>query len=436
MHQDECIRNVAYEALGRLCNISGNTFTTSEVGVLIDTIVSNRDPNARAGCAMALGSIHSLLGGMAAGYHLKSIHGVLMSLCKDPHPAVHFWAIEAMSKVADSAGLTFSPYVSSTLGMLAQLWTCDTHNEESASVATSNTEIEHPTSDIIAHGIDCMINVLGPDLQDISKVRDLIFILVKQFDIDDMSIIRAESLRCWEHISMYASRQIDFSTYVRRLQPDLNSNQANIRDIAIDGLYNLMRRDAEAVLGAANVQLEDQIWAVLNDSPSQQGIKNCLEVWLGQTSLTKTDQWITRCQNIVTKIASKSVVEAVQPAITQTQAAPDLQDEEVAGFATSNNAKEENQPVPDAVQELLPWRVRAFAVDCLSHLLAIVGRDIQLDPGSSAGHALQNRIADVIRLAFLSSTSDVVELRIGGLKLIDQILTVSERLYPIRIQKC
>lgn len=401
--------------------------------MLIDTIVSNRDPNARAGCAMALGSIHSLLGGMAASYHLKNIHGVLMSLCKDPHPAVHFWAIEALSKVADSAGLTFSPYVSSTLGMLAQLWTCDTHNEESASLATSNTEIEHPTSDIIAHGVDCLINVLGPDLQDMSKARDLIFTLVKQFETDDMCIIRAESLRCWEHISLYASSQIDFSTYVRRLQLDLNSHQVSIREIAIDGLYNLMRRDAEAVLDAADVQLEEQMWAVLNDSPSQQGIRNCFEVWLGQTSLAKTDQWITRCQNIVTKIASKSVVEAAQPPFAQTQPAPDLQDDEVAGFATSNNVKEENPPVPDAVQELLPWRVRAFALDCLSNLLAIVGREIQLDLDSFAGHALQNRIADVIRLAFLSSTSDVVELRIGGLKLIDQILTVSEHLYPIRI---
>lgn len=428
VHQDECIRNVAYEALGRLCNLSGNLFTTNEVSVLIDTIVSNRDPNARAGCAMALGSIHSLLGGMAAGYHLKSIQGVLMSLCKDPHPAVHFWAIEALSKVADSAGLTFSPYVSSTLGMLAQLWTCDTHNEESASLATSNTEIEHPTSDIIAHGIDCLINVLGPDLQDMSKARDLIFTLVKQFEVDHMSIIRAESLRCWEHIFLYASSQIDFSTYVRRLQRDLNSPQAKIREIAIDGLYNLMRRDAEAVFGAADAQLEDQIWAVLDESSSQQGIKNVLEVWLGQTSLTKSDQWITRCQNVVTKIASKSG-QPVQPAVAQIAAAPDLQDEEVAGFATSGNAKEENPPAADAVQELLPWRVRAFALECLSHLLAIVGRDIQMNPDSPAGHALQNRIADVIRLAFLSSTSDVVELRIGGLKLIDQILTVSERLF-------
>lgn len=426
IHQDECIRNVAYEALARLCNISGNTFTANQVSVLIDTIVSNRDPHARAGCAMALGSIHSLLGGMAAGYHLKSIHSVLMSLCKDPHPAVHFWAIEALSKVADSAGLTFSPYISSTLGMLAQLWTCDTHNEESASLATSNTEIEHPTSDIIAHGIDCLINVLGPDLQDMSKARDLILTLVKQFEVDGMTIIRAESLRCWEHIFLYASGHVDFSTYVRRLQRDLDSPQAEIREIAIDGLYNLVRRDAEAVLLAADVQLEDQIWVILTDSPGQQGIRNILEVWLGQTSLTKTDRWISQCQNVVTKIASKSV-EAAQPAVSQTPAAPDLQDEEVAGFATSGNAKEETPSASDAVQELLPWRVRAFAVDCLSNLLAIVGRDVQLDPDSLAGHALQNRIADVIRLAFLSSTSDVVELRIGGLKLIDQILTVSER---------
>jgi hypothetical protein len=37
-----------------------------------------------------LGCIHSQIGGMAAGLHLKTIVGVLMSLCNDPHPVVYW----------------------------------------------------------------------------------------------------------------------------------------------------------------------------------------------------------------------------------------------------------------------------------------------------------------------------------------------------------
>ncbi|KAB8291869.1 hypothetical protein EYC80_006649 [Monilinia laxa] len=121
VHQDQYVRHIGYESLARLCNSSGNTYTNQEIKHLIDTIVSNREPSARAGCAMALGCIHSQVGGMAAGFHLKTILGILMSLCNDPHPTVHIWALESLSRVADSAGLTFSGYVASTLGMLCQL---------------------------------------------------------------------------------------------------------------------------------------------------------------------------------------------------------------------------------------------------------------------------------------------------------------------------
>ena len=423
MNQDRYIRNVAYSALGRLCNSSGNTFTTNEINTLIDIIVSNRDPNARAGCAMALGSIHSHVGGMAAGYHLKKIHSILMSLCSDPHPAVHSCAIEALSQVADSAGLTYSGYVSSTLGLLAQLWTCDTHNEDSATIMTSNYEVESPTPIVITRCVDSLVNVLGPDLQDMSKVRELILTLIRQFEIDDLPMVQAEGLRAMEHMYLYDSRHIEFRSYVRQLQDDLHSQHHLIRVIAVDGLYNLMRRDAQQVLEAARDGLEDQIWVLLNENPKQEGIHNIIQAWLGQTSLSETSQWVMRCQRVLTKTTTKHE-ERMPDVVSKKTAVPDLQDEEVAGFASSDGIDQGSAATIDTGQELLRWQVRGFALKSLSDLIAIVGKDIELDAESAAGHALQQKIGDVVRIAFLASTSSVVELCIGGLRLIDQILTV------------
>lgn len=372
---------------------------------------------------MALGSIHSNVGGMAAGFHLKKIHGILMSLCSDPNPAVHFCAIEALSQVAESAGLTFSGYVSSTLGLLAQIWTCDTHNEESAVMAISNYEIQFPTTVVIAHSIDSLVNVLGPDLQDMSKARELMMRLVRQFELDDLPMVQAEGLRSWEHINLYDSGHVDFAAYVRQLQKNLVSQHQILREIAIDGLYNLIRRDAQRVLEAANEGLEDQIWNILNDDPDQEGIKNIIQAWLGQSSLTQASKWVSRCQQVLTKTTSKraevSPLESKKAAVI-----PDLQDEEVAGFAASEGKDQSSIITPDSAQELLRWQVRAFAMQCLSDLIATIGRDIDLDPESGAGHELQQKIADVVRMAFLASTSSVVELCVGGLKLIDQVLMV------------
>ncbi|KZF21359.1 HEAT repeat protein-like protein [Xylona heveae TC161] len=419
IHNDEYVRNIAYEGIGRLCSSAGNAFTTSEIKHLVDMIVTNREPNARAGCAVALGCIHSQVGGMAAGYHLKTILSILMSLCNDPHPVVHFWALDGLARVADSAGLTFAGYVSSTLGMLARLYVADTHNEEVSSIATSNIEAGHPTTAALARCTDSLINVLGPDLQDMAKVRDLVTTLVTQFQTEVDPLVLIESLKCLEHFALYASGQMDFALYVRILQSHLKSASAELRDVAIDGLYNLMKRNAEEVIQTADAGLEEQLWLTLDDAPHHEGMRNLIRNWLQQTSLSHSGLWVDRCQNILTKARKTEEVSEVPKAA----AMPDLQDEEVAGFAAASGAAKEEAGDPlGAGQELLRWQVRTFAMDCLSEMLAVVGREVTAGETEQAHNILQQRIADIVRLAFSASTADVIELRIWGLRVIDQIL--------------
>ncbi|EFQ85952.1 hypothetical protein PTT_18940 [Pyrenophora teres f. teres 0-1] len=418
---DPFIRNLAGEALGRLCNSSGNALTTAEVNYLVDQIVANREPNARSGYAVALGCIHSQLGGMAAGFHLKNILGILMSLGNDPHPVVHFWAIDSLSRVADSAGLSFSSYVASTLGMLAQLYAADTHNEESASLASSNIEIDIPTPAVIARCVDSTINVLGPDLQDAAKARDLIMTLVGLFQSDADDLIVIEGLRCQEHISLYAPGYMDFSAYVKHLQRSVESSSAQIRDMAIDGLHNLMRRDTEEVIRAADSGLEDQLWHVLDRDSEHEVVRNIIRNWLHQTGLSDTATWVQRCHSVLTKTKKVETQDKIE--VKPKAGATDLQDEEVAGFASASNAPgAEPGDGAQVSQELLKWQVRTFGMDCLSELVAMISKEAAFRDESPCVMALQQRVADVVRIAFSASTAGVVQLRIRGLRIIDQVL--------------
>ena len=428
INPDKCIRHAASEALGRLCNRSGNTFTTNAVDGLVETIVSNRDPNARAGCATALGSIHTNVGGMAAGFHLRKIHGVLMSLCSDPHPTVHFWATEALAKVAESAGLTFSGYVPSTLGLLAQLWMSDTHGEESEILASSNEESELSTPVAISRSVCSLINVLGPDLQDMRQVRELLLSLVKQFDVDDSALIQAQALQCWEHIYLYAPAVVNNIEYARQLQNGLLQSNMASHEIAVDGLYSLMKRsNAQETLEAATNSFEEQIWLALEIPSLFMGIQSVIKVWLGQTCLTHTSQWITRCQEVLTKTTTKieDSGKGNKPKETASSAA-DYQDEEAARLGLGTTKDDDADGVTTR-QELLRWQTRLLALQCLSEVLLTGGKELQADPVSSAGLILQSRVADLIRMGFLASTSSVLELRIAGLDLIDQVLTVSHQ---------
>ncbi|KKZ66608.1 hypothetical protein EMCG_07722 [[Emmonsia] crescens] len=421
-HPDPIVRCIGSEALGRLCNSSGNAFTNSQINSLVDSIVENRDPSTRAGCATALGCIHSQVGGMAAGFHLKTIVGVLMSLCSDPHPVVHFWALEGLGRVAESAGLTFSAYVSSSLGMLARLYIADTHNEEASSVATSNLEVAFPTTVAIGRCVDSLINVLGPDLRDITKTRELIFTLVKEFQLEKSTALVAESSKCLDHLSLYAPNHMDFSAYVRWLQQELASKNTSMQDAAIRGFNNLMKRDADLVVRTASPSLEDELWLAFDSASDNEALKNIIRNWLQQTGLTDTDVWIQRYQKVLTKTRSK-VDDAPPPTTINTAAIHDIPDDEVAGFAAAVGG-EQGEPANESSsgQELLRWQTRNFVMSCLSELLSMVSRRLLPDQTIPAEMALQERVGDIIRMAFSASTANVIELRVWGLKIIDQVL--------------
>ena len=395
-----------------------------EINYLVDMIVTNREPSARAGCAVALGCIHAQVGGMAAGLHLKTIYGILMSLANDPHPTVHFWAIEGLSRVGESAGLTFAGYVPSALGMLSQVYVSDSHNDEVATTGFSNLEIQMPTNLVIARCLDALINVLGPDLQDIAKARDMILTLIRQLEMEEDPLILVEGLRSLENFSLYASKHMDFANYVQNLQRDIGSPHDPLRNIAIDGLYNLVKRNANRVVEVASSTFNDDLWMALDESPQHDGIRNILWSWLEQTCRSDTILWLQRCQDILTKTLSRRDAQP-QSAPVKSAVTIDLQDEEVAGFATEPGVnKSEGETAVVIGKEPLKWQVRTFALECLSYLLAAVEKDMFIDEPSASEAALQQRLSDVIRIAFSASTANVVELRVWGLRIIDQVLKV------------
>lgn len=426
---DQSIRQIAAAALGHLCSSSGTAFTGSEVTYLTETIVNNREPHVRAGCASALARIHSQLGGMAAGLHMKNIVGILMSLAADTHPLVHFWALDSLASIAESAGLNFSGYVTSTIGMLSQIYVSDSHNIETVAQASSNMSMDLPVTAALARGVDALINVLGPDLQDMAKARDMIITLVRLFSEEEDTAILLESLRCLEHLSLYAPGHLEFAQYVRRLQDDVDSSSSEVASLALHGLFTLMRRDAPEIIKTARPGLEDRLWEYLNYQPSQQSIRNVFLNWLQQTGSSDPADWIQRCNNILTKTKAKAdKPKTAVPKSTTATAGPDLQDEEVAGFAvTAGASKEDETEAPSSTQELMRWQVRLFAMECMHNLIATIRKEATVSDESPGEDALQQKVGDVIRIAFSASTAGVAALRVVGMQIIDQILKMFGR---------
>ncbi|PHH72523.1 hypothetical protein CDD82_5933 [Ophiocordyceps australis] len=419
---DQHVRRLGYSTVARLCQVYGKAFTNHEIKYLVDTIVANREPSARAGCAMALGWIQTKVGGMAAGYHVKTIVGILMSLCNDPHPTVHFWALEALSLAADAAGLSFAGYVTSTLGMLAQLYVSETHHGEVASAVTMNLESDVWTTAAIVKCVGSLMNVLGPDLQEAVKSRELMLTLVYQFEGEHDAAVQRAALGCQEHLSLYAPGQMRFGDYVKLLQGHVSSADEGLRDGAVDGLYNMMKRDARQVLREADEGLERQLWLALDSSPGHEGLRNIISNWMQQTWLEQTDQWLQRIQAVL-KMTRPATATAGSSGAKPAPGLPDLQDEEVAGFAGAGGAAKDKEPGAAGDAEPLRWQVRAFAMGCVLDMLALVAKEVD----SPAQLPLQGRVADMVGMAFGASTASVLELRIWGLRMIGALLAMFGR---------
>jgi hypothetical protein len=109
------------------------------------------------------------------------------------------------------------------------------------------------------------------------------------------------------------------------------------------------------------------------------------------------------------------------PAPKTTTANVDLQDDEVAGFAAAAG-RGDDAANSSSTQEYLKWQTRTFAMDLLYDLIGTITRDAAVNEDSPSQAALQSRVADVVRIAFSASTAGVVELRLRGLRIIDQVL--------------
>jgi hypothetical protein len=259
----------------------------------------------------------------------------------------------------------------------------------------------------------------------------MIMTLMGLFKAESDELILIESLMCQEHVSLYAPGFMEFAVYVKYLQSLVDGSSTKLRDMAIGGLHNLMRRNTEEVLRTANPGLEDQLWHVLDRNPEHEVVREIIKNWLHQTGLSDTATWVQRFQTILTK--TKRVAEAEEKSEEKPKG-NDIQDEEVAGFAAASNGAggDANGPTP-ASQELLKWQVRTFAMDCLGELLGMVTREASVRGEAKCVVALQQRVADVVRIAFSASTAGVVQLRIRGLRIIDQVLRVS---IPLHLLPC
>ena len=236
---DPSLRFISSEAVGCLAGLSDNVFLASQMKILVDQVVNNRDPQGRAGCALALGSIYNHVGSLVAGPLLKTTINILMSLSKDAHPLVHFWALHSLSRVINAASLAYAPYVPGTLGMLFKVYMLESHELEGGTMANANVSGDLPAYQVACQMVDAVITILGPDIQESPRTRALIWNLVQQYMSEDDDGIRVEAIKCIQHFLMFAPDSVDVPELISQFRAHLNSSRRPLKLASIQDMINI-----------------------------------------------------------------------------------------------------------------------------------------------------------------------------------------------------
>ncbi|KAF8630604.1 hypothetical protein AX15_002831 [Amanita polypyramis BW_CC] len=423
---DPVLRAASTEAIGRIASLSNTSFLTTQIKDLVDQVVSNRDPHGRAGCALAFGAIYSYVGGLAAGPLLKTTVNVLMSLSNDPHPVVHFWALRSLATVINAASLGYAPFVSSTLGMLLKVYMLDSHEREGGTLLNANLSGDCPAYPVVCQIIDAVTTILGPDMHESPRTRTLVLNLIREFSLEDDEGIQVEAIKCIQHFLMFAPEYVDIPSLVKQFRQHLNSPRRPPKLASINALYQLVQKDALVMSKLGGDRLVEDLFAMLDDDASVQGVRNVISSWLQQTVVHNPSAWIDLCQRIMARSnASQQVTEA---ASSQT-----LRDDEGESL-NARSAGGTGANVTEGIGHLTSrWRTQLFALQCLHRICTIVpesGRREHIDPvyarnvGLPISSLLVSRVPDLIKMAFTASTAYVTDIRLEGLVVLKDVIKV------------
>lgn len=428
IHSDSRLRNAGSEALGRLCQLAGTGFMSQQVQFCVTQVVSNTDPSGRAGCALALGQIYTHVGSLSAGPVLKTIFDILLSLSSDPHPLVHFWALQSLSAVINAASLSYAPFTNATLSAVTRLYMSDTHEPEGGSPASVNLRSDLPAYQAFCSVLDAVIGVMGPDLLVDERLQDLVLILLKEFKAEADEGIQVEAIKATHHFLIFAPDAVDLPSLLSDLRKHLSSPRQTLKNAAINSVYQLVQRNASLMSKLGGDKFAEELFTLLDEDPSVAGVRDALSSWLIQTVVNNPAGWIDLCQRIVSRTTASAQITS---AASEGPAGLTFTDEESQGISLGEGQR--------AAKNTSRWRTQLFALQC-THLVFTTlqenGRREHFDAAISRRSTMPQRtllirrVSDLIKMAFTASTAPVMEIRLEGLVLLRDVIKVGNASMP------
>lgn len=459
------IRCAAGESLGRLAQVVADSHFTAELAQnSFDKLKSARDVVTRTGHSHALGCLHRYVGGMGSSQHLNTSVSILLALGQDSaSPVVQVWSLYASAQIADSGGPMFRGYVEATLTLSLKLL---------LSVPHAHVDVHQ----CVGRVVNALITTVGPELQGnnaaVSAMRSSFLCAAALLQAHADPLVQSEAIGCLQQLHLFACKSLQLDTLVPTLVKMLASNYFILRKAAVACLRQLAHREAREVCDLALTITPEQcpdlviteyglpglLFSMLDTETDAEMLKNIHDTLTSMLQMLAADNlstWLSLCKKVLTVAVESSGPNEDQAGNGAGDAGgksasgdaqhnddDDDEDEEYADDVTEYRA-EENTSTHPAVQPR--WPTRVFAAQCVRRIIAsceaanalhfdlLQAKEQQLIK-SRSGDFLILHLAELIRMSFMAATSDSDQLRLEGLRtlqeIIDRFANVPEPEFP------
>ncbi|XP_034488397.1 HEAT repeat-containing protein 5B isoform X2 [Drosophila innubila] len=460
------IRCAAGESLGRLAQVVADSHFTAELAQnSFDKLKSARDVVTRTGHSHALGCLHRYVGGMGSSQHLNTSVSILLALAQDSaSPVVQVWSLYALAQIADSGGPMFRGYVEATLTLSLKLL---------LSVPHAHVDVHQ----CVGRVVNALITTVGPELQGnnaaVNAMRSSFLCAAALLQSHADPLVQSEAIGCLQQLHLFACKSLQLDTLVPTLVKMLSSNYFILRKAAVACLRQLAHREAREVCELALAITPEQcpdlviteyglpglLFSMLDTETDAEMLKNIHDTLTSMLQMLAADNlsnWLSLCKKVLTvAVESGGPIDDQTGLATSSDAAgksatgeaqhtddDDDEEEEYADDVTEYRA-EENTSTHPAVQPR--WPTRVFAAQCVRRIIAsceaanalhfdlLQAKEQQLIK-SRSGDYLILHLAELIRMSFMAATSDSDQLRLEGLRtlqeIIDRFANVPEPEFP------
>ncbi|EEB08355.2 Pof6 interacting protein Sip1 [Schizosaccharomyces japonicus yFS275] len=405
---DEDVTVPLAHSYGSLSVLIDRTNALQILEPFLQKIAQNRQPTYRMNAIFTVGYISRKLGTAIPKVLVSKIHQTILALCQDDHPLIRKWSLLTMIRSLRTVSTSIPSAPLSQLSFLTKLMV-SSHSDSEALLLKSSEEPAYPIN-LYAEFLDCVINELGPSLQEDTSLGNLAYNLVRQlhFMCDTNSLSMTSVFHCYQHLYLFTPITSQSNAFVTMLFYYItNLNEPQLRSEAIAVLYQILLQNHQFSEVCYKKHLDKLIWRSLDTTPDEKYLKYILYTWLKDNEFNDTAYWLNTLLNV---LSSKKAT-SDHPESAENRYDNDI-DEDVVSLARSTNSTKSTR------QQTFRWQTQLFAADCFINLLTDI---MQHDEESSK--FLASRVSEIVSASFVLSTSDNEKLSISGLRLLNAIIT-------------